>query len=285
MSNLLEWLAKFFGHIPVEGVEAFLMKGLKAALALLLVYVALQILLKIIELRYRKSDGSNDEAIQTYKKVSRYAFWAVGILGAVHVAGINLSTLFTTSGLFAVAAGFAMKDAVANYVGGLIIQANDAIKHGDVLDIDGVMVMVERIGVRDTIVRTKDDLDILIPNSILVAGKIGNYTLRDSVCRVFTTVGVSYSSDLKQVRAVLEKSCATVDGLSAKNPPKVTLNDFGSSAVNYNIYVFIENPWNRRIARSQLNEAVWWGLKEAGIEIAFPQLDVHFDKRSDLTPP
>ncbi len=84
---------------------------------------------------------------------------------------------------------------------------------------------------------------------------------------------------------MLEKACATVDGLSAQNPPKVTLNDFGDSTVNYNIYVFIENPWNRRMARSQLNEAVWWGLKEAGIEIAFPQLDVHFDKRSDVTLP
>jgi small-conductance mechanosensitive channel len=242
-------------------------------------------LLKVIELRYRKSDGSNDAAIQTYKKVSRYVFWTVGSLGAVHIAGINLSALFTTSGLFAVAAGFAMKDVAGNYIGGLIIKANDAIKHGDVLDIDGAMVRVEHIGVRDTIFRNKDGLDILIPNSILVEGKIGNYTLRDSVCRVFTTVGVSYSSDLKQVRDVLEKACATVDGLSAKYPPKVTLNDFGDSTVNYNIYVFIENPWNRRMARSQLNEAVWWGLKEAGIEIAFPQLDVHFDKRSDVTPP
>jgi hypothetical protein len=52
-----------------------------------------------------------------------------------------------------------------------------------------------------------------------------------------------------------------------------------SNTVNYNIYVFIENPWNRRLARSQQNESIWWGLKEAGIEIAFPQLDVHFDQR------
>ena len=84
---------------------------------------------------------------------------------------------------------------------------------------------------------------------------------------------------------MLEKACATVDGLSAKYPPKVMLNDFGGSAVNYNIYVYIENPWKRRMAMSQLNEAVWWGLKEAGIEIAFPQLDVHLDQRSDVIPP
>ena len=217
------------------------------------------------------------------KKVARYVFWILGILVALHVAGIDLSSVFTTSGLFAVALGFALKDIAGNYIGGLIIKANDSIKRGDVLEVDGQMVKVRSIGIRDTIVRSKDGLDILIPNSLLVGGKIGNYTLRDSICRVATTVGVSYSSDLKKVRDVLEKSCRTIDGLSTQRTPVVTLNDFGNSSVNYHIYVYIENPWNRRVIRSHLNEAIWWGLKEAGIEIAFPQLDVHFDKSANVT--
>ena len=284
-NDLLEWVAKFFGHIPVAGIEALAIKGLQAALVLLGTYVALRIVLKGIELRFRKSDESNDAAIKTYKKVSRYVLWTLGILIALHVAGINLSSVFTTSGLFAVALGFALKDITGNYIGGLILKANDSIKRGDVLEVDGQMVKVRTIGVRDTIVRNKDGLDILIPNSILVGGKIGNFTLRDSVCRVRTTVGVSYASDLKQVREVLEKACGTIDGLSAHVKPVVLLSDFGSSSVNYNVNVYIENPWRRRTMKSRLNEAVWWGLKEAGIQIAFPQLDVHFDKNAEVTPP
>jgi small-conductance mechanosensitive channel len=281
IDKLLEWLAKFFGHIPTHGVEALLFKGIQALLVLFVVYLGIHIVLKGIELRFRKADQSSDEAVRVYKKLTRYALWTLGVLLALHVAGFNLSTLFTTSGLFALAIGFALKDIAGNYVSGIILKANDTIKRGDVLDVDGQMVKVKSIGFRDTIVRTKDEGDILIPNALLVQGKIGNYTLRDSLSRVWTAVGVSYSSDLNKVRDVLEEVCRNFGGQSSKHPPVVLLTDFGSSSVNYQVFVWTENPWNRRVIKSQLNEAVWWGLKNAGIEIAFPQLDVHLNKPLD----
>jgi len=285
MDNLLEWLAKFFGHIPVAGIEALLFKGFQAALVLLVVFVALRILFKGIDHHYKKSDDRNKDDIRIFKKVSRFVLWTLGILIALHVVGVNLSSLFTTGGLLAVALGLSLKSILENYVGGLIIKADDSIKHGDVLDIDGQMVRVKSIGIRATIVRTKGDSDILIPNSLLVQEKIGNYTHRDLVCRLWTSVGVSYSSDLKQVREVLEEVCRDFGGLSAQHAPVVLLTDFGNSSVNYQVFVWIEDPWNSRIIKSKLNEAVWWALKAAGIEIAFPQLDVHLDKSADETTP
>jgi potassium efflux system protein len=283
MNDLLDWLAKFFGHIPVAGVEALLINGLKAALVLLAVYVSLQILQRGIDRHFKSSDDDKD--IRIYKKVSRYVLWTVGIFFALHVAGIKLTAVFTTSGLFAVALGFALKNIVENYVGGLILKTNQSIKHGDILDVDGQMVKVKSIGIRDTIVRTKDDGDILIPNSLLVQGKIGNYTLRDSLCRVHTGVGVSYASDLKLVREVLEGVCANFDGLSKLHAPVVLLTEFGDSAVNYEVFVWTEDPWNIRTSKSDLNEAIWWALKDAGIEIAFPQLDVHLDRSPEIVNP
>ena len=238
-----------------------------------------------IDRHFKTSGHSDDAAIRTYKRVSRYVALVVGILIALHVAGIQLTSLFTTSGLFAVALGFALKEVAENYVGGLIIKTEESNKHGDVLDVDDMMVKVKSIGIRDTIVRTKDEVDILIPNSLLVQGKIGNYTHRDSLCRVWTAVGVSYSSDLKQVREVLEGVCANFDGLSSQHAPVVLRTDFGDSSVNYQVFIWIEDPWNTRTIKSRLNEAVWWGLKEADIEISFPQLDVHFDKNSDVALP
>ena len=285
IDNLLDWLAKFFGHIPVAGVEALLFKGLQAALVLLVVFVTLRILFKAIDHHYKKSDDRNKDDIRIYKRISRFFLWTLGILIALHVVGINLSSLFTTSGLLAVALGLSLKSILENYVGGLIIKSDDSIKHGDVLDIDGQMVRVKSIGIRATVVRTKDDSDILIPNSLLVQGKIGNYTHRDNLCRLWTSVGVSYSSDLKQVREVLEEVCRSFDGLSAQHAPVVLLTDFGNSSVNYQVFIWIEDPWNARSVKSKLNETVWWALKAAGIEIAFPQLDVHLDKSADETTP
>jgi potassium efflux system protein len=285
IDNLLEWLAKFFGHLPVAGIEALLFKGLQAALVLLVVFVVLRILFKTIDHYYQKSDDRNKDDIRIYKRISRFFLWTLGSLIALHVVGFNLSTLFTTSGLLAVALGLSLKSILENYVGGLIIKSDDSIKHGDVLDIDGQMVRVKSIGIRATVVRTKDDSDILIPNSLLVQGKIGNYTHRDSICRLWTSVGVSYSSDLKQVREVLEEVCRNFDGLSARHEPVVLLSDFGNSSVNYQVFLWTEDPWNSRLIKSKLNEAVWWALKSAGIEIAFPQLDVHLDKSADEATP
>jgi potassium efflux system protein len=278
MNTLLEWLAKFFGHIPVTDIEALLLKGLQAALVLLAAYVGLRILLRGIDRHFKTNNDVDDANIKTYKKFSRYVIWSLGIFIALHVLGLKLSAFFTTGGLFAVALGFGLKNVIENYVAGLIIRANESIKHGDVLDVDGMMVRVKSIGIRDTIVRTKDDSDILIPNSLLVQGKIGNYTLRDSLCRVYTEVGVSYASDLKQVREVLEGVCANFDGLSEQHAPAVLLTEFGDSSVNYEVFVWTEDPWNIRTLKSQLNEAIWWALKDAGIEISFPQLDVHLDR-------
>jgi potassium efflux system protein len=232
MNSLLDWLAKFFGHISVTGTEALLIKGFQAALVLLAVYVGSQILQRGIDRRFKSSEDGDDKDIRTYKKVSRYVLWTAGILLALHVAGIKLTAVFTTSGLFAVALGFALKNIAENYVGGLILKTNESISHGDILDVDGQMVRDKSIGVRDTIVRSKDESDILIPNSLLIHGKIGNYTHRDTLCRVHTSVGVSYSSDLKKVRDVLEGVCANFDGRSTQHAPKVLLTDFGDSSVN-----------------------------------------------------
>ena len=278
MNKYLDWLAKFFGHLPVDGIEALAIQGLKAALVILAAYAGMRIMVRGIDRHFKVSDHSDDAAIRTYKRICRYGVLTVGFLIALHVAGVKLTSVFTTSGLVAVALGFALKDVAENYVAGLIIKTEESIKHGDVLDIDGLMAKVKTVGIRDTIVRTKYDSDILIPNSLLVQGKIGNYTLRDSLCRVWTAVGVSYSSDLKQVREILEGVCTNFDGISSQHAPVVLLTDFGDSSVNYQVFVWTEDPWNIRTLKSKLNEAVWWGLKDAGIEIAFPQLDVHLDK-------
>jgi potassium efflux system protein len=278
MNKLLNWLAKFFGHLPVDGIEALAIQGLKAALVILASYVGMRIVVKGIDRHFTTIGHSDDAVIRTYKRVCRYSFLTVGILIALHVAGVKLTALFTTSGLIAVAIGFALKDVAENYVAGMIIRTGESIKNGDVLDVDGMMVRVKSIGIRDTIVRTKNDSDILIPNSLFVQGKIANYTRRDSFCRVWTAVGVSYSSDLRQVREVLEGICSNFDGPSSQYSPVVLLTEFGDSSVNYKVFVWTEDPWNIRTLKSKLNEDIWRGLKEAGIEIAFPQLDVHLDK-------
>jgi potassium efflux system protein len=144
------------------------------------------------------------------------------------------------------------------------------------------MFKVKKIGLRATIVRSKAEGDLIVPNTYLVQNVVSNYTYRDSLHRIETTVGVSYDSDLKRVRAVLEQTCDNIEWKSKRVQPLVVLDAFGDSSVNYKVRVWINDPWTAVRQRSQLNEAIWWGLKEAGIVIAFPQRDVHLIQESPV---
>jgi small-conductance mechanosensitive channel len=280
-STLMKWLAKFFNHVDVSGIEAMVKHGLQALLVLLIAYWIWRILTRIIDRHLNHSSHNDEAAIKTYKSVARLIVFVPGILIAVHVLGLNLSSAFTTGGLFAVALAFAMKNIAENFISGLMIRFEKMIKPGDVLETEGAMVRIRKIGLRATTARTKDEKDLLIPNSQLVQDRVANFTYRDSVCRVWTFVGVSYSSDLKTVREVLEGVCENMPGLSQLHAPEVLLTEFGDSAVNYKVSIWIENPWDKGPVKSNLNEAIWWALRDAGISIAFPQIDVHFDKGAE----
>jgi len=278
MNTLSELFGEFLALINVKSIEAMGIKVFAATVIFLAAFWGWRILRRFIDHRLRQ-DSHNDEAtIRTYSNIVRFIVMVPGILLAVHVLGFNLSSLFTTSGLFAVALAFAMKNIAENYVSGAMLRFERTIKPGDVLETEGVMVRVKSIGFRATVARSKDEKDLLIPNSQLVQNRVANYTYKDSLCRVETTVGVAYSSDLNKVREVLESACNQCDWASSQHKPAVLMSGFGDSAVNLKIRVWIENPWDAGRRQASLNEAIWWALKEAGIVIAYPQLDVHFDE-------
>ena len=278
MNKVSELFGEFLELINVKSIEAMGLKVFAAIAIFLAAFWASRMLQRFIDRRLGQDSHFDEVAIRTYKTIVRSIVMVPGILIAVHVLGINLSSLFTTSGLFAVALAFAMKNMAENYVSGMMLRFERTIKPGDVLETEGAMVRVKSIGFRATIARTKDERDLVIPNSQLVQNRVANYTYRDSVCRVEATVGVAYSSDLKKVREVLERVCDQFDWTSSQHKPAVILSGFGVSAVNFKIRVWIENPWDAGQRQALLNEAIWWGLKEAGIVIAYPQLGVHFEE-------
>ena len=229
--------------------------------------------------RFLNSRGVRDEGtVGVTKKLLHYTALVVGFGVAIHTLGVNLATLFAAGAVFAIAIGFAMQNITSNFVSGAILLGERAIKPGDVLEFEGEMVRVRDMGIRATIVRTLNDEDLIIPNSVLVQSTVKNYTFRDNALRLRILVGVSYESDLRQVREALETCARDAEWRSQDQDPVVLLTDFGNSSVVFEISVWIADPWMSRRMRSRLREAVWWALKDAGITIAFPQLDVHIDE-------
>jgi potassium efflux system protein len=208
-------------------------------------------------------------------RLIHYGFIVLGLALALHLAGIRLDTVFAAGAVFAVGFGFAMQNIAQNFVSGIILLIERTIKPGDVLEIGTQIVKVMKMSIRATIVRTLDDEDIIVPNSTLVQSNVKNYTLEDNLYRVKVQVGVSYESDLKVVRDVLEKTTLELPWRDKAYPPRVLLLNFGPSAVEYETSAWMHDPFNYRIAGSELREAIWVAFKRAGITLALPQLDVH----------
>ncbi len=210
-------------------------------------------------------------------RLLHYAVVLIGLGIGLETLGFNLGALFAAGAVFAVALGFAMQNIVQNFVSGIILLVERTIKPGDVLEIDTRLVRVVAMGIRTTVVRTRDDEDMIVPNSILVQSTVKNYTLRDSVYRLRVPVGVTYSSDLRLVRETLARTAGALPWRDPDHEPLVLLTGFGSSSVDYEVSVWIDDPWRSQRRLSDLHEAIWWALKEQGVVIAFPQVDVHFD--------
>ena len=216
----------------------------------------------------------NGEIVQ---RISHYLIMLAGTVAALQTIGIDLSTLFAAGAVFAVGIGFAMQNISQNFVSGIILLVERSIKTGDILEVNDRVVKVIRIGIRATLVKTRNEEELIVPNSTLVQGVVKNYTLTDSSFLLRTEVGVIYGSDMRQVRRVLEETTHKLPWRIGEENPRIYMKEFADSAVVFSVFVWTKEPWRARHLTSELNEAIWWAFQKEGIIIAFPQLDVHFD--------
>ena len=246
---------------------------------ILLVSLWISGLLQRVSERWLRTRGIADEgAIATSKRLLHYAVVLVGLGIAIQTMGINLAALFAAGAVVAVALGFAMQNILQNFVSGVILLAERSITEGDVLEVDGRIVKVVRMGTRATVARTRDEEEIIIPNSTLVQASVINHTLGDTLYRIRAPVGVTYGSDMDRVARVLREAGSSVEERVQEKDPLVLLVEFGNSSVDFEVSIWAQDPWTARVTRSNLNWAIWNHLKAAGITIAFPQVDVHFDE-------
>lgn len=247
-------------------------------LIVVLASVWLSRLVRRVADRWFRGRGLADEGtIANSLRLLHYGIMVVGIGIGLQIIGIELGALFAAGAVAAVAIGFAMQNILQNFVSGIILLAERSITESDVLEVDGRIVKVVQMGTRATVARTRDEEELIIPNSVLVQSTVTNHTLGDTLYRIRTKVGVAYGSDMDRVFEVLMEAGRSVEDRVEEREPIILLLEFGDSSVVFEVSVWATDPWRARVTRSHLNMAVWRYLKEAGITIAFPQLDVHFE--------
>jgi len=248
------------------------------ALLILAVFALLSRLIqRAVQRAFRHRGVKAEGNVGAISRLIHYGVVLVGVGVALQTAGFDLTALFAAGAVFAVGIGFAMQNIAQNFVSGVILLAERAIKPNDVVEVGGRVVRVVKIGIRATIVRTRDGEHMIVPNSQLVQSTVKNYTLEDSIYRVRAKVGLVYGADIAVALETLEQVARAIEWRLAERDPIVLLTGFGDSSVDFDISVWIDDPWESARLLSQLNQAVWWALKEKGLTIAFPQLDVHFD--------
>ena len=260
------------------GDTAVTVATLMASIAVVVSAYVLSLLLQAALRRGLASRGLTvDGGAGVLARLMHYLLLLLGLTVALHTAGIELGALFAAGALFAVGIGFAMQNITQNFVSGIILMIERSIKPGDVLEVESRVVRVLVMGIRSTLVRTRDDEELIVPNSALAQSTVKNLTLKDSLYRLRVGVGVTYGSDLALVRSTLEKVGEAFEGRNRDKAPAVLLTDFGSSSVDYELSIWTNQPGKARIDCSGLREAIWWAFKAEGITIAFPQVDVHLD--------
>ncbi|MEM8641319.1 MAG: mechanosensitive ion channel domain-containing protein [Cyanobacteria bacterium P01_G01_bin.54] len=216
-------------------------------------------------------EGGNREAIATLVSLGLGAF---GYLVVLQATGIDLSSLAVIIGGLGVGIGFGLQDIAKNLLSGLTVLVERKLKVGDFIEFDGVVGYIEEISIRSTVIRQLGGGEVIIPNAQLAEERITNWSYRDFCGRLNIEVGVAYGSDLVLVTETLLAAAYSLPEIRSEPSPKVIFVGFGDSALNFELWVWIERFDRRPLIQSNLNFAVEYYLRRRGINIPFPQLDL-----------
>lgn len=247
-------------------------------LVLITVYIALVVswfLKSILEAEVFPRKQYDRGVRDAIKKLLHYSLILVGFMFALSIAGIELKNLAVLVGAFGIGIGFGLQNIVNNFVSGLILLFERPVKVGDTLVVDGEWGQVKKIGLRSTIVETYNRAEIIVPNSELISQKVTNWSLSNRVARVVLPVGVAYGSNVEKVlRILLEAATAHPDILSDPEPSPI-FTGFGDSSLNFELRVWVEDVGQMLVVKSWLGQYVDRKFREEGVEIPFPQRDLH----------
>jgi len=279
-SNMLGWLdAPWF---ELGGTQFTLGKvaGL-AALVLVLWWLALLFERAILRLALRGSSALQaSPGVYAFSRIARYAVWILGTLIGLNYVGFNLSSIAFLSGAIGVGIGFGLQNIFNNFISGIVLLLERTLKVGDFVDLEsGISGRVAEISMRYTRVTTNRAVDVIVPNSEFINGRVTNWTFDNELRRLHVPFGVSYLADKEAVR---EAAIAAADNVPGNineglRKPQLRLVGFGESSLNFELVVWI----GPEVARSPgaTTAKYFWALHDElvrrNIEIPFPQRDLH----------
>jgi potassium-dependent mechanosensitive channel len=271
------------GTIALSDVELLSLLGQTVTLgqvvvALVIFYaflVAAWLVQDVLGHGFLPRSGMNQGLQNAVLTISRYTLIGTGALATASVLGFDLSTLAIIGGGLSVGIGFGLQDIVSNFISGMVLLFEQTLRPGDIVEVEGQRGVVSSLRIRSTLVRTPDNVELIVPNKTLLTSTVSTYTQSDRMVRLHLDVGVSYNSDPEAVRDTLLRVAERHGRVLKKPEPKVFFRAFGSSSLDFRLAVWIDDPLRQFQVLSDLHFMVFHEFKKYQIEIPFPQQDLH----------
>ncbi len=212
--------------------------------------------------------------------ISQYIMITIGLISIINILGVNWSQFGWIFAALSVGLGFGLQEVVANFVSGILLFIERPIRVGDIVTVSDVSGKVTKIRIRATTITSWDRKEFVVPNKEFITGRILNWTLSNSINRITVDVGIAYGSDVEMARELLLSIAHEHPGVMEDPSPIAIFQKFDDSTLNMSLRCYLPNLDKRLATIHELHSAIHSRFKEAGIEIAFPQRDLHI-KTSD----
>ena len=224
-------------------------------------------------LRWKNIDHGAAASLQ---RIGIYCLWMLYGLVSLNLLGISLTNFAVIAGGLSVGIGFGMQTIISNFISGLILLFDRAIQPGDIIEVNGIWAKVMSVNIRNTEVQTFDNAKIFLPNSTLIANQVTNWTHRNDVrIRRDVLVGVAYGSDVQLVKSILLEAASEHPAVMATPEPFVLFSNFGASSLDFTLRFWVRHVDFGLSSCSEIREVIDAKFREHGVEIPFPQMDVH----------
>src|SRR4030042_856789 len=227
----------------------------------------------------KKIDHSNSYSLY---QIIRYVLWVISISMILHVLGRSLTVVLAGSAALLVGIGLGLQQTFNDFISGLILLIEGSTKIGDVLEIDGDVVIIQKIGLRTSKGLSRDDIIIIIPNSLITTNKVINWSHQSKKTRFKVNVGVAYGSDVELVTKVLKESALEHPDVTDKDSLEVRLLEFGNSALEFQVLFFSNNVFRIEKVKSDIRKIINRKFIENKIIIPFTQIDLHVDNPKNV---
>jgi len=211
---------------------------------------------------------------ETVTSITNYTLCVLGMIIVLQSAGINLNSLAVVAGVLGLGIGFGLQNLAGNFISGLAILFEQPIKVGDYVELDKLLGTVEKISIRSTVIRTNDDVFVIVPNSKLIDSNIINWSYQRPRCRLHLPISIAYGTDPVIVTELLIACARLEPNILSFPPPKVWLKKFGENGIEFEVLVWIDQPPESEQIKSSLNFLIEGELRHHGVEIPFPHREI-----------